>query len=326
MTGKASDFKVFQDEFQAGFHEALQQEVSVLNATGAIRVITANTRGEFRKSAFFNNIDGLIQDRDNLSLDPVAPKKLTQSEVKDILLDIRVGPVANTLDSFRKINADPRLMSFLLGQMQAEHFAEKYLNTGLAALTAAIKSKAELVFDNTDPANAAKTGGATVSVRALNRAKALLGDKQNRLRMIVAPSVVYNEMVDNQISEKYGSVSGDAIYGGQPGSLGLPVFVTDSPALTFVDGGDTKHNVLLLTEDALVIDQNDYIDVHTEIKTGLANIVAQYQGETSMLFQVKGFSFNGTARDTASLSTSANWDYIYASIKLAAGVALVVAD
>lgn len=332
--GVAEDFKIYSDELTTGMMESLEQDVAVLNATGSIAVLTANTRGEYRKSSFFANIDDLITDRDVTSVDPVASKKLTEKEIKDILHNYRVGPVRQSLDAFRKNGQSPQIFSFLVGQSAGQHLAERYLNVGLSALVAAMNSEAGMVFDNTDAGNAAKTGGTTISARALNRAKGLLGDKQSRARLIVGPSAVWNELVDNQIVEKLGEVSGQAIYGATPGTMGLPMYVTDSPALTFeVNTGtelapvmETRHNVLILTDAALVIDAQDYFDVASEIEMGLANLVTAWQAESAFLLKVKGFSYTGADSDAASLGTQANWSYIYESVKTGPGVLLVVAD
>ena len=324
--GTLQDFKIYQDYFTTGMLESLEQDVSVLNSTGAIAVVTANTRGLYTKQSFFANIDDLITDRDTASVAPVASKKLSEKEIKNILHSYKIGPVRQSIDSFRKNGQTPEIFSFVVGQAAGQHMAQRYLNVGLSALVAAMKSEAGMVFDNTVPANAAKTGGATMNSRALNRAKALLGDKQARARLIVGPSAVFNELVDWQITEKLGEVSGQAIYGGSVGTMGLPLYITDSPALTFEEGGDTKHNVLILTDAALVLDAQDYMDIASEIEMGLENLVTAWQAESAFLVKVKGFSFTGADSDSASLSTVANWDFIYESVKAGPGVLLVVAD
>ena len=327
MSGVAGDFKIYSDEFSTGAIEALTQNVDVLNATGAIRVITSANKGNFRTESFFKHTEGLVRDRDNQSVAAVDKKKLTQEEIKSVIVDIGYGPVTQSLDSFRKLADDPSAMSFIVGRMVGAEIAEDYLNTALATLVAAISTEAGAVFDNTTAGNIALTGAGTANVRALNRAKALFGDRQNRFAMIVGPSAVYNEMVDNQISEKLGEVSGSAIYGAAPGTLNLPFFMTDSPALTFTDVGDVvKHRVLLLTAEACVLEANDYFDVHTNILTGFQNLMAEWQAESSYLVGVKGFKYTGTARTRAALATGTNWEYAYESVKAGPGVMAIFLD
>lgn len=330
MTGVASDFKIYSDEFSTGALEALTQNVDVLNATGAIRVITKGNKGNFRTESFFKHTEGLVSDRDNTSSAAVAKKKLTQEEIKSVIVDSRFGPVTQSLDSFRKLADDPSVMSFLVGRMVGAEVAEDYLKTALATLVAAIGTEAATaVFDNTISANAISTGKPTANPRALNRAKALFGDRQNRFTMIVGPAAVYNQLVDNQIAEKLGEVSGQAIYGAQPGTLNLPFFMTDCPALTFVDVADAnkvKHRVLLLTPEAITLEANDYFDVHTNILTGFQNLMAEWQAESSYLVGVKGFKYTGAARTRAALATGANWEYAYESVKAGPGVMVIFAD
>lgn len=336
-SGNLRDFQIYQDEFYSGIIEGIDQSVQVLNeqAGGAIRVITANTRGEFEKRSFFQRIDNLIIDRDPEDLSAIAAQKLTQGEVKDILKNYTIGPVRNTLDGFRKMTQDPSLMSFVIGVQNGGELALEFLNNGLASLVAAIGSEAAMVWDNTDAGNAARTGGSTISHRAMNRAAGLMGDRRSALRAIVGPSAVATELFDNQLTEKLGEVSGSLVYGASVGTLGLPMWVTDSPALTFeVNVGTeqdpemvTKHRVLMLTENALVIQQQDYMDVHTEVEGGRANLTAFYQAESAYLLRVKGFSYDGTNAPTAGeLADSGNWDYAFASLKDGPGVMLIVAD
>lgn len=324
--GNITDFKIYSDELTTGIMEALEQDTTVLNSTGAIAVVTSNTRGTYRKESFFANIPDLIVDRDPTSVAPLTAKKLVEKEVKDILTNYTIGPVRQSLDSFRKNGQSPEIFSFLVGQEAGQHLAERYLNVGLAALIAAMKSEAGMVFDNTDAGNAAKTGGTGISARALNRAKGLLGDRQGRARLIVGDSAVFNQLIDNQIAEKLGEVSGQAIYGAQAGTMGLPMYVTDSPALTFEDAGVVKHNVLILTEQALIMEAQPYMDVASKVEMGLANLVTAWQAESAYLLNLKGFSYTGATSDAAALATTANWDYVYESVKSGPGVLLVVAD
>lgn len=333
------DFQIYQDGFQTGMLEALEQEVSVLNATSSILVVTGNTRGEYEESAFFQNIDGLVSDRDPTSTSSVTPSGLTQDQIKDILCNYKVGPSATTMDAFRKINESPEVFSFLLGRMAGAQLAEKFLNGGLGALVAAMSTETGMIFDTRgtfDSLNP-KADKTSISLRNLNKVLGLMGDKRSRVRMWVMGSAPFTELVDNQIVEKLGEVSGAIIYGGNPGTYGLPAYVTDSPALTFTqdvraDGAGTavdveRHRILGLTEQAMVIQENNYFDLVTERKTGGENLTIQYQGEGSYLIRLKGFSFGGSNSPTdGELATDTNWTYKFQSVKAGPGVMLVVDD
>ncbi|WP_290738402.1 major capsid protein [Haliea sp.] len=337
--GNKTDFTIYQDGFQTGMLEALEQEVSVLNAgPRGIIVVTEATRGEFLESAFFQNVDGLVSDRDTTSTADAPETKLTQDQVKDILCNYRVGPNSNTIDGFRKISESPDLMSVLLGEAAGQQLAEKYLNGGLGALVAAMSNEAAMVFDTRGAADAVnpKANGTSVTLRNLNRVLGLMGDKRSRTRMWVMPSAPFTELVDNQITEKLGEVSGAVVYGGNPGTYGLPAYVTDSPALTFTqdvsaaqDGSEeiTRHRILGLTEQALVISQQPYFDLEVERKTGKQNLLVTYQGEGAYRVAIKGFSWVGSESPTdGQLATASNWDYKYQSVKSGPGVMLIVDD
>lgn len=336
--GNLTDFKVYQDKYYMGLIEGIDQNVAVLNegANGAIRVLTANTRGQFENRSFFQNIDDLIADRDPSDNSEVPAQKITQGEVKDILKDYRIGPVRQTLDSFRKISMNPEMMSFIIGEQDGAKLVQKMLNAGLGALVAAMQSEAAtMVYDNTVQANAERTGKSTANFRALNRAAGLFGDRRNAFRAMVTNSAVATELWDNQFEEKLGEVSGSLVYGASAGTLGLPTWITDSPALSFEDNVGTeqdpelvlKHIVLLLTEEALTIQQQDYMDVLSDREGGRANLTAFYQAESGYLSRLKGFSWTGSNAPTdAQFADTANWDFVYASHKDGPGVALIVSD
>lgn len=337
--GNKNDFVIYQDGFQTGMLEALEQEVSVLNAgPRGIVVVTEATRGEYLESAFFQNVDGLVSDRDTTSTADAPETKLNQQNVKDILVNYRVGPNSNTIDGFRKIAESPDVMSMLLGEAAGQQLAEKFLNGGLGALVAAMSTEAGMVFDTRGDADALnpKANSTSITLRNLNRVLGLMGDKRSRTRMWVMPSATFTELVDNQQVEKLGDVSGAVVYGGNPGTYGLPAYVTDSPALSFTqdvsadqDGSDeiARHRILGLTEQALVIQQQPYFDLEVERKTGKQNLLVTYQGEGSYLVRVKGFSWTGSESPTdGELATDTNWSYVFSSVKSGPGVMLIVDD
>jgi hypothetical protein len=335
--GNITDVKVYQDEYYNGLIESIDQNVRVLNegANGAIRVITANTRGQYETQSFFKKIDNLVIDRDPESTAELAVNKLTQGEVKDILRDYTIGPVAQTLDAFRKIQLNPSYMSFVIGQNDGDQVAQKFLNEGLAGLIAAMSTETAMVFDNTDPANAARTGATTISARALNRGRFKLGDRAGVLRALVMNSACADELWDRQLTDKLGEVSGSLVYGAQPGTLNMPLWVTDSPALSFEEDIGTqqdpdlvlRHRVLMLTEGALVIEQQPYMDILTEVRGGRANLSGFYQAESSYLTRVKGFTWIGGNSPTAGeFADSDNWEFVLNSHKDGPGVLIIVND
>jgi len=328
-TGNPTDFQVYRDEYYSGLIESIDQNVRVLNegAGGAIRVLTSNTRGQFENRSHFNLIDDLIFDRDPESNADLPVRKITQGEVKDILLNYGIGPVRGTLDSFRKLSQDPSLASFILGQQMGERVTQMLLNTGLGGLVAALSTESDVVYDNTVQANAERNGGSTINHKAMIRAKYLMGDRTEALRAIVANSAVAAELDVSQLSEKLGEVSGAMVYGASSGTLNLAAYITDSPALTFVDGGVTKHYVLMLTEGALTIEQQDYMDMLSDREGGKMNLSYFYQAESAYLARIKGFTWTGANAPTrGQFADSANWEYAYASLKDGPGVLLIVSD
>lgn len=321
----AAQFVVHQEEFQTGQTETLEQYANdmTVGLAGTVRMISRNMIGDYEKEAFFKVTSNLVSERNPASVLASVPTGLLQDEVIGIKVHRKIHN-ENTLDAFRKIGSDQSLMSFVLGQQSGKAVALDYLNTGLTALTAAIGTESGMVLNITTETTK------TISMSALNRARAKLGDAGQSIRAWVMPSTAYYDLVGTQIADKVTGVHDVVVYGGLPATLGLPVYVTDSPALINLDpAGDNskpaEYTVLGLTEDALVLTDSEESAVISELVGGLENIVARYQAEYAYSVKVKGFEYKGTkSPSAATLGSGANWDYVMTSIKSGPGVKLVV--
>lgn len=327
-----TDFVIYNEEFHSGVTELLEQAAIDLRngANGTIQIVTQSLLGDFSKETFFDLIDNLVQERDPTSTADVVPSGLSHSEHVSPKVNRRIGPHVDTLDKFKKINKDPSIMSFILGQQSAKAVMLDYLNTGLIALSAAIKSEPELVYNADADANATKkTANPLVFIKGLSK----MGDASSRIRSWVMPSKPFFDMVEDAVLEKVTGISDIAVYGGMPGSQGLPVYKTDSAALIEtgrVDGTGNPlpnlYTILGLTENALVLTQSENYDVVSERKGGGENILASFQAETAYNITIKGFSYVGAGASPtkAQLGTTANWSRVVSDVKSAAGVAIVV--
>lgn len=318
--GVGTDFVIYNEELQEGVTEVLQQYAENVEAgtNGAIRMVTRFTIGDFNKSAFFEMTDDLIKERNPNSTDTLASTSLTQAEKIGVKVHRSIYQ-RNTLDAFRKIGADMSLMSFVLGRQIGSGVAVNYLNTGLVALSAAIESLGNTtvtdVADDTTPV--------TVTTGLLNQARAKLGDAAlSRMVCWVMSSKSYFDLVGHQIAEKVTGLTDVVVYGGTPATLGLPTYVTDSPAL--MDSVAGEYKILGLTDSALVLEQSEESATHSEIVTGLQNLVAAYQSEYAFNVNVKGFAYGGAANPSlAVLGNTASWDLVVGDVKSTAGIMLV---
>ena len=320
MAGTKDDFVIYDVEFHSGVNETLEQNAAEIETgvAGAIRMISVNQRGDFEKESFFKNIANVTSRRDPDDITDAAGTKLTQEELSAVKINGMIGPVYNTLDSFKKIGSDPAVFSFLVGQQAGVSVSLDWINTGVLALTTAMQTETDMVLDIAGGTETDKTLNAIY----LNQGLALLGDRASRVRAWVMHSKPFFDLVGNQILDKVTGISDTVVYGGAPGTLGRPVYVTDSPALI---NGAGNYIVLGLTEDALVINQSEDQTVATDLDLGKGNILMVLQGEYAFTIKVKGFRYTGAAApDDSVLGNAANWNYEMDSVKSGPGVVIIV--
>jgi len=326
--GTLSDFKIYSDEFFGGLTEVVEQSSIEMGSgsAGTINMISNNQRGEFETESFFTNINGLVSRRDNTSIAAVSDLDMAQGELVSVKVNTKIGPVAQTIDSFKKIGQDPSLMSFALGQMYGTDIVLDYLNTGLTAAVTAMKTETGMVLDIVNSTETVKVPTYEYLVRGL----ALMGDRASRVKAWVMPSAVYFKLMEKAVTDKVTNVADVAIYQATIGSLNRPVLVTDSPALVDVDpAGDGSepavYRILGLTSDALTLNQSEDSTIYSEIVTGKESLMMRLQGETAHTIGVKGFEYTGTANpDDAALAASANWSYSFQDVKSGPGFVIEV--
>lgn len=323
--GKASDFKVYEEQFFGGVIEALEQNSEAFNAASrnTIRLVPSMHKGNFEQESFFKALSGVITRRDTTSVASATDTALTQGEAVRVKVNRKIGPIANTLDSFRKISMDPREMSFIVGKMAGEHIALDYLNNALNAVEAAIAGVGAL---NYDASALSLPNRSTVDHTNLVRVMAKMGDASNRISAWVMHSKPYFDLMENTVADKVFEVASVTIYAGSIASFGRPVIVTDSPSLYTSSSAGTVYHTLGLVENAVTVEESEDREVVSDVITGLEQLVMRIQGEFAYNVGVKGFAWdmtNGGANPTdAAVGTSSNWDKVAADNKSLAGVRL----
>lgn len=149
--GTANDFKVSPEEFFGGMVEVIEQNADAFNAASnnALRLMPERKRGHYESIAFVSQIANLVTRRDLSSTAAVTDTAMSQGEMVGIKVNRKIGPVANTIDSFRKLGADASEMSFLLGRQVGKAVAVDYVNTALSGAVAALSGVAALNHDAT---------------------------------------------------------------------------------------------------------------------------------------------------------------------------------
>lgn len=325
--GKASDFVVYPEQFFGGVVEELQQNADGFNAAsnGCIRLVTAMKQGHYENESFFKSLTSLVSRRDITSITAATDTPLTQGEMVRVKLNRKIGPVAQTLDAFRKISLDPQEMSFILGQQTGKAIALDYLNTALNALDAATAGVAALNFDASAQSSPDRS---TLDHTNLVRVMAKFGDASNRLTAWVMHSKPFYDLMESSIADKIYQVANITIYSGTVATFGRPVIVTDSPSLFTTTSAGTTYHVHGLTENAVTVEESEERQIASDLITGLENLVMRIQGEYAFNIGIKGFAWdatNGASNPTDSaLGTSSNWDKVATDNKQLAGVRLTV--
>lgn len=323
--GKYSDFKIYEQEFYGGMFEAVDQVTNAFNgaSAGAIRLVARQLKGHYEKESFLEEISGLISRRDITSVASAADTPMTMDEFIAVKVNRKIGPVAQTLDAWRKLGTDPREMSFQLGRAIGDRKIKDYVNTALLCVETGIQAVSALNTDKTAASPATLTHGYLVT------ALSTMGDNASNVVAWAMHSKPYFDLVGQAITDKIFGVANVTIMAGNVATLGRPTIVIDSPSLTDANGSaaDT-YNVLGLVPGAVTVTESEQQEIFSDVVTGLENIVMRVQGEYAFNVGVKGMKWdvtNGGANPTdAALGTTTNWDQAATSAKHCAGVRLVV--
>lgn len=311
--GTKSDFVIYDEQFWGGTTETLQQNASGFNAAsnGALALVPRRIKGDFERESFVQAMN-LVNRRDTGSVAAVADNGLSQDEYIGVKVNRRIGPVAQTLDSWRKLDEDPRAMSFLLGRQTGQAIAEDYINTALTSLVAATAAQASMVV----------TKAATIAHSDLVSGLATMGDQSSRIVAWVMHSKVYFDLVDQAMADDLFDVGAIVVKQGTTPTLGRPVIVTDSPALITSGTPDTYHTLALVRGAGEVAESENREIIGQQI-TGTENILFRVQGEYAFNVKLKGYKWDvsgGGANPTdAALGTGSNWDKVATSDKSLAG-------
>jgi hypothetical protein len=321
-TGKASDFKIYENEMRGGVIETLTQASNYFNqAGGVLNMSTVSRRGQYAKESFFTNIASLVTRRDTTSVSTATDLALAMNEIISVKLKRKVGPVGQTLDAFKTVamNAgSDQALSFLIGTQVAKAMEVDMLDSALRAGRAALSNQSAVYYDGTS---------GTMTASKLVSGLAKMGDNANKIKAFVMHSKVYFDLVQNQIvpANNGEGAATATVYGGSPATLGRPVIVTDSTALLLDDSPDLYYT-LALTENGLVVENSEEETMYSELVTGLENLVVRLQGEFAYNLGVKGFKWdtgNGGANPLdAAVALGSNWDTAATSYKDYAGVCI----
>jgi hypothetical protein len=333
-SGRLPEGIIYPELIHSGMVETLVQNTDSFNAASnnTIRLVNQRRRGDFAQESFFKNVSSIVNRRINESGSPenapVTSNPVPMDEFVSVKLNRRVGPIDQTLDSFRKLgnDADLEVLSRLLGSQIAKAIQIDQLDTALRALVAGITNIAALT-ENRGPA--AGSPEETLSTDGLVDGLAKFGDAGSQVVMWVMHSKPFYDLVKNQIGLNIDGISNFNIATATPVTLNRPVLITDSASLVSAAQGspeETQYTTLGLVADGAILEDSEEESLMGDLITGKENLVVRLQGEFAYNVKLKGFAWdvaNGGVNPTnATIATGSNWDSVMDNNKDLAGFAI----
>ena len=328
-TGTKSSFKIYNEYIHEAISETLTQVSEAFNGAsqGAILLKSVNRQGDYSYESFFSNLASLVSRRVTTGTAATAAatdQALAQGEVISVKVNRKVGPVGNTLDSFKKINAGPfneNALNWAIGIQAAKAMQVNMLNTALYAVRAALNNQSSVKYTVTSSGTLSNTG--------LVQGLAKFGDNAGKIVCWVMHSKPFYDLVGAQITANILGVTDFVLGNASPVTLGRPVLVTDSAALYTTTGSPavTTYYTLGLTNAAVQVEDTEETTMHSDIITGLENLIVRFQGEFAFNVGLKGFTYDvsggGENPSDSTIATGSNWDPAAASYKDYAGVVIL---
>jgi len=328
--GVASDFQIYDNQYFAGLIETMAQATDALMSVG-IQLSTRQIPGDFERQSLIQAISGIVSRRDTTSTSGVTDLAVPWDESVSVKFSRKIGPVATTLDAWRKAGLpfvaewDPTGMQGLsryLGAQSAKATQVEILNTALLAVRTFLEnansgSNLHTIADN-----------GTMTTPALTAALALMGDASANVAAFVMHSKPYFDLVNYQVDPTNGGsdLAFGVVQSAVPQSLNRPVYVTDSASLV-VAGTPNLYRTIGLVPGGIALTDSEERTLVSDVVTGLENLVGRMQGEFSYSLGVKGAkwdSANGGANpNSTAVGTATNWDQIATDMKDAAGVVII---
>ena len=315
-----SDLAVFSEYTYEAFSEVIAQQIDLFNAAsgGAIVLQSDAVAGDFRDTAFWAGIQGLVRRRNAYGSGNVAEKSLSQ--LVDTMVKVAAGtpPVRIDPSQFAWIQENQETGGAVYGQQLAEATLADMLNTGLMAYVAALADKADAYMD----ASAADT-----TMTTLLNGSAKFGDRSDALKVWAMHSKSMFDIFGTALANTNGLFTFGTV-NIRSDAFGRPMVISDSPSLINVTPDPDKHYIAGMTPGAITVATNGDFVQNVETKNGGENIIRTIQSEWSYNLGIKGYSWDksagGKSPNDAALATSTNWDRNLSSVKDTAGVLLLV--
>ena len=313
-TSVNSDFIIYDDQVQTAYLERMQDVLEVFNSAsnGAIVLRNELLEGNLNQRAFYT-VPGGVNHRNVNSTDPVTATAIGADEIVGVKTPWKYGPYATTDEAFKRRMRSPEEFSQIIGMHMADATLEYYISAAFAGLTAAIGANSDMV---------ATGSWTTDGKKLLTKGMRRFGDRFSRIAIFGMDSATYFDLVDNAIDTKLFEEAGFVVYGGQPGTMGKPVLVSDQiPADTIF--GLQPGAVQVIESQAPGFRQ---YDINSE-----ENLARGFRAEGTFNVELLGYSwdYNGSPAapsnpNLGQLGSGANWRKYATSNKATAGVLIEI--
>lgn len=299
-----SDVIIYNELVQTAYLERIQDNIDVFggSSNGAISIRNELIEGDFRKQAFYR-FEESVSHRDVNSDDPVSASKIGAEEMVSVKCPWKFGPFKTTKEAFKRRMRSPEEFSMVVGLKMADATMAYWIQAALASLNAAIPAAMRV-------SGSVSTNGKKIFTKGLRK----MGDKFERIALLAMHSATFFDVVDQAIDNKIFNEADVVIYGGQPGSMGKPILVTDKCASDKIFG--------LQPGAVSVVESQAPETVQYDILSE-ENISIGYRAEGAFNMELLGYSWDpeagGSNPNLDNLGTAANWDKYASSDKATAG-------
>lgn len=299
-----SDVIIYNDLVQTAYLERIQDNIDVFggSSNGAISIRNELIEGDFRKQAFYQ-FDGSVSHRNVNSDSTVDAYKIGAEEMVSVKCPWKFGPFKTTKEAFKRRMRSPEEFSMVVGMKMADATMLYWIQAALASLNAAIDDAMRV-------SGSVKENGKKIFTKGLRK----MGDKFERIALLAMHSSTFFDVVDEAIDNKIFNEADIVIYGGQPGSMGKPILVTDKCASDKIFG---------LQPGAVSVVESQAPETIQYPINNEENISIGYRAEGAFNMELLGYSWEpdtgGSNPDLENLGKADNWEKYASSYKATAG-------
>ena len=307
MTAKGtvnSDVFIYNDLVQTAYLERIQDNIDVFggSSNGAISIRNELVEGDFRKQAFYQ-FEGSVSHRDVNSDSTVGVSKIGAEEMVSVKCPWKFGPFKTTKEAFKRRMRSPEEFSLVVGLKMADATMSYWIEAALTSLDAAI-------YGDMRVSDSVTKSGKKIFTKGLRK----MGDKFERIALLAMHSTTFFDVVDEAIDNKIFNEADIVIYGGQPGTMGKPILVTDKCATDKIFG---------LQPGAVSVVESQAPETIQYPINNEENISIGYRAEGAFNMELLGYSWDPDVGknnpNLDNLGNANNWEKYASSDKATAG-------